>query len=416
MIPFLRENARWIGGGLLLTFLSSFGQTFFIALSAGELREAFGLSHGGFGWLYMLATLASAATLPFLGRVVDVTTVRRTLLAFIPALALACLGMALVPNVALLVLVIYGLRLFGQGMMTHVAMTAMGRWYAARRGKAVSVVALGHQAGEMALPLLFVWLLAVGLDWRAVWLGCAAFLLFVGLPAAARLMAVEREPEGTATANGSAARDWTRAEVLRDPAFWVMMTGVLAPAFIGTTVFFHQVYMVELRGWSPVAFASGFTIMGALTVVSGLATGALIDRFGSLRILPVFTAPLAASCLVLGLVPDQWAIFVFFPLLGVSYGMSQTLFGALWPEVYGTRHLGAVRSSVVAMMVFATAAGPGLTGALIDAGIGLPRQLVVMAAYCVGVGAVLALVAARVRGRMRASMRGGGVAARAAPA
>ena len=375
MLHFIAGNARWLGGGFLLTFLSSFGQTFFIALSAGELREAFALSHGEFGWLYMLATLASAATLPFIGRVVDVTTVRRTVLLFVPLLALACVGMALVPNVALLVVVLYALRLFGQGMMTHVALTAMGRWYAARRGKAVSLVALGHQAGEMALPLLFVWLVAVGLDWRTVWVGCALFLVAVGLPPATRLMAVEREPEGTAMGGEAAARHWTRGEVLRDPAFWVLMTGVLAPAFIGTTVFFHQVYMVELRGWSPVAFASGFAVMGAMTVLAGLATGALIDRVGSLRVLPFFTLPLAAACLVLGRVAEPWAIFAFFPLLGVSYGMSQTLFGALWPEVYGTRHLGAVRSTVVAMMVFATAAGPGLTGALIDAGVGLPDQL-----------------------------------------
>ena len=410
MLPFIRDNARWIGGGFLLTFLSSFGQTFFIALSAGELRAEFGLSHGGFGWLYMLATLASAATLPFLGRIVDVTTVRHTVLVFVPLLALACLGMALVPNVGTLVLVLYGLRLFGQGMMTHIAMTAMGRWYAARRGRAVSLVALGHQAGEMALPLGFVWLLAIGLDWHSVWLGCAVVLVLAGLPAAAQLMAVEREPEGEASTSRGAPRAWTRGEVLRDPAFWVMMTGVLAPAFIGTTVFFHQVYMIELRGWSPVAFASGFTIMGVLTVAAGLGTGVLIDRVGSLRVLPFFTVPLAASCLVLGLVPAPWAIFAFFPLLGLSYGMSQTLFGALWPEVYGTRHLGAVRSTIVAMMVFATAAGPGLTGALIDAGIGLPDQLVAMALYCVVIGIVLALVARRV---MR---RTGGVAAPAQPA
>jgi len=58
-IRFLGQNARWIGGGFLLTFFSSFGQTFFIALSAGDIRSEYGLSHGGFGTLYMVATLAT---------------------------------------------------------------------------------------------------------------------------------------------------------------------------------------------------------------------------------------------------------------------------------------------------------------------------------------------------------------------
>lgn len=392
MLNFLRSNARWLAGGLLLTVASSFGQTFFISLSAGEIRNAFSLSHGEFGGIYMIATLASAATLPFIGRIVDWMTVARTLLIITPALAVACIAMALVPSVVWLVFAIYGLRLFGQGMMTHTAMTAMGRWYAAERGRAVSIVALGHQVGEMLLPLAFVGALALGFAWREVWLVSAALLIVVVLPLGVKLLAVERVPDGDAAIREAASRSWTRAEVLRDPAFWVLMTGVLAPAFIGTTVFFHQVYMIELRAWQPLVFASGFTLMGALTIAAGLATGFAIDRFGSLRILPVFPLPLAASCLVLGTMPGEGAIFLFFGLLGVSYGMSQTLFGALWPEVYGTRHLGSIRSVTVALMVFATAAGPGLTGSLIDYGVSLPAQMVVMAGYCIIVAAVLAFV------------------------
>ena len=71
MIVFFRENSRWIAGGLLLTFFSSFGQTFFIGLSGEELRAKFDLSDGEFGGIYMIATIGSALTLPILGRVLD---------------------------------------------------------------------------------------------------------------------------------------------------------------------------------------------------------------------------------------------------------------------------------------------------------------------------------------------------------
>ena len=393
MLQFLLTNARWIGGGMLLTVASSFGQTFFIALSAGGIRQAFDLSHGEFGGIYMLATLASAATLPFLGKIVDRVSVRRTLMLVATSLAVACVLMAVVPSVLMLLLALYGLRLFGQGMMTHTAMTAMGRWYDASRGRAVSVVALGHQMGEMLLPLAFIGALTLGLAWRDVWLVSAAVLAFAVLPIGYTLFGLERTPERPREGAKPKGRSWTRAEVLRDPIFYVLMLGVLAPAFIGTTLFFHQIYLIELRGWNPIVFASGFTSMGALTIAAGLATGWLIDRVGSLRVLPFFPIPLAASCLVVGAASGEGAIFAFFSLLGISYGMSQTLFGALWPEVYGTKHLGAVRSVTVAMMVFATAAGPGLTGGLIDAGFDLPSQMVVMGMYSAAIAVLLAFVA-----------------------
>src|SRR3546814_8225504 len=70
-LRFLRDNFRWLAGGFLLLMLSSFGQTFFIGLADNELRVRFDLSGGAFGLIYMAATLASAAVLPWLGRSLD---------------------------------------------------------------------------------------------------------------------------------------------------------------------------------------------------------------------------------------------------------------------------------------------------------------------------------------------------------
>ena len=49
LLRFLSENIQWLAAGILLTFLSSFGQTFFISIFAGEIRSTFGLSHGQWG-------------------------------------------------------------------------------------------------------------------------------------------------------------------------------------------------------------------------------------------------------------------------------------------------------------------------------------------------------------------------------
>jgi sugar phosphate permease len=81
----------------------------------------------------------------------------------------------------LLVLAIYLLRLFGQGMFTHIAMTAMGRWFAAQRGRAVSLTAIGVNLGEAVFPVSFV---TCGVFWDGADHGClaAGVLMVVALP------------------------------------------------------------------------------------------------------------------------------------------------------------------------------------------------------------------------------------------
>ncbi len=399
-LHFARTNLRWISAGFLLTLFSSFGQTFFIGLSGNDIRARFDLSGGEFGGLYMVATLASALTLPWLGRSLDLAPGWKVVRFSMPLLAVACLLLAFAPHVLVLVLALYMLRLFGQGMMTEIAFTETGRWFVASRGRAMALVAIGLQAGSALFPLAFVLARDAG-DWRSPWLVAAALLMMIGYPAILKLMHEPRVPHARehARAGEHLARDWTRSEVIRDPVFYLLLVGVLAPPFIGTTIFFHQGYLIALRGYDPLAFVGAFPVMAVTTVVFGLFCGHLVDRFGALRLLPFFLAPLAVATLVVGLVAPVWGVYVFMFLLGVSSGFTQTLLGALWPEVYGLANLGGIRAIIVAGMVLATALGPGLTGTLIDMGLSLPTQMVWMAGWCVLASVILGMAASMVRAR-----------------
>lgn len=391
MITFLRANARWISGGFLLTFFSSFGQTFFIGLSGEELRAKFDLTDGEFGGIYMIATIGSALTLPFLGRVLDHMPGQRVAGFVIPTLAGACLLMAFAPSLILVVIALYALRLFGQGMMTHTAYTEIGRWFVANRGRATSLIVPGHQTGEALLPIAFT-AVAVTLGWQAGWMIGAGLLLLFALPLVLKLWAVERAPQSSDPDLASArlGPDKTVAQVAADPIFYALLVGVLAPPFIGTTIFFHQDYLIELRGYNPLAFAAAFPVMAVTTVCFSLLSGQLIDRFGAIRLLPFFLLPLTLACLAVGLLTPLWGIYAFMFLVGVSYGFTAPMVGALWPEVYGVRNLGSVRAIAVAAAVLATAIGPGLTGYLIDQGVSLPTQMLYMSVWCIGATLVLA--------------------------
>ena len=391
MLAFIKRNFRWVAGGFMLTYFSSFGQTYFISASVAEWQSAFGLSHGEFGRLYMFATLASAACLPFVGRLVDVVPAHRMIAVTIPVLAGATLLAGYASSVLMLVFAVFMLRLFGQGMMTHMALTATGRWFVAERGRAVSLVVLGHQGGEATLPLLFA-AITIAFGYRVGWVAGAAALIVIGLPFAYWCYSTPRVPHGQVSAESSRLpemRSWTRREVLRDPIFWVLLTGVLAPAFIGTTIFYHQNYLTALHDWPPQYFAISLLVMALTTVAFALLTGAVIDRFGAVAVLPYFLLPLSTACFTLAYSGPEFTLFLVMVLLGVSYGISSTLFGSLWPEVYGLANLGAVRSITVSAAVLATAIGPGLTGTLIDRGMSLPTQMFYLGTYCLlAVGAM----------------------------
>ncbi len=398
-LAFLRDNARWLAGGFLMTFFSTIGQTSFISLSAGDIRREYGLSHGEFGTVYMVATLASALTLPQLGQIVDRRNVRQIAQFVVPMLALAAASMALASHIAWLLLTIYLLRLFGQGMIVHTAYTATARWFAAQRGRALSTIILGHNAGDGLFPICFVAIAAL-IGWRNGWLLAAAILVAVALPAIVALVAVERTPRSAdPTPKVRDARDWTRREMVGDPCFYLLLLAVMAPSFIVTCVFFHQVYLVELRGWSMEIFASSFIVSALINTGFTLVSGQLIDRFSGVSLLPFVLVPLGLACLVLGFVDLQWAAFAFMALLGVSNGLSTTLFGAVWPEIYGVKHLGSIRALIVSMTVLASAAGPGVTGYLIDVGVGYPGQIVTMGLYCLAVSLLMVPVSRFLRRR-----------------
>jgi MFS family permease len=332
----------------------------------------------------MLATLASALCIPFLGRLIDVVEAHHMIAIVVPVLAGAALLAGYASSLPALIAAIFLLRLFGQGMMTHIALTSTGRWFVAQRGRAVSLVVLGHQGGEATIPLAFA-ALTIGYGYRAGWTAAAAALIMIGLPVAYWCYRKPRAPLGQPSLEikpGPEVRNWTRGEVLSDPLFWVLLSGVLAPAFIGTTIFYHQNYLTALHSWPPQLFAESLLIMALTTIGCALMTGAVIDRLGAISMLPYFLLPLASACFVLAYSGPEFSLFIMMVLLGISYGIASTLFGSLWPEVYGTANLGAVRSVTVSAAVLATAAGPGITGTLIDRGTSLPTQMLFLGAYC----------------------------------
>ncbi len=383
MLTFFRDNTRWLMAGFLLMFTSSFGQTYFLALSVADIRREFNLTSGEFGSIYMALTLTSALALSQVGFVLDRYQLHRVLALSVPSLALGAFLVAVAPNLACIIVGLFVLRFFGQGMMLQCAFTSLGRWFVKQRGRAVSVSALGLNAGEAALPIGFV-LAAAHFGWQMAWAGIAFLLLLAILPALLALSSRERTPkEQNETGPEHAVVNWSKGQTVRDPFLYVLLLGVLPPAVISSSVFFHHETLASFRGWEADVFASSFSVYALMAVFTLLIAGPVVDRLRALRVLPFHLAPLALACFVLSAVPAEWSMFAFMGFYALTDGFSLTMFGSLWPDVYGTRHLGAIRGVLTAILAFATAIGPGVSGWLIDAGIDLQAQLHAMGLYCV---------------------------------
>lgn len=378
---FVKDNARWLATGALLSLLSSFGQTFFISIFAGEIRASFGLTNGQWGGIYTLGTAVSAALMLVSGGLADRFRVRTLGVAVVGLLGLACLSMAWNPWAGLLPVVIFALRFTGQGMASHVALVAMARWFVATRGRALAVATLGFSLGEATMPLSFVWL-KQRYDWHLLWVGAALFCLAM-MPLLLLLLRTERTPASVARQNAATGMDgrfWTRGEALRHTLFWSIVPALLAfPAF-GTAFWFHQVHFAEIKGWEHLRLVAVFPLGTACFMLSTLGFGWGIDRWGSGRLMPFYLLPLCLAFTLHAIGPTlPWAAAGVM-LMGLAGGGQATLPAACWAEFYGTQHIGSIKATVAAVMVLGSAIGPGLSGWLIDSGIDLPAQYLAYAA------------------------------------
>ncbi len=391
-LAFLRANAPYLLAGFLLSFLSGFGQTYFISVFAAEIRETNSLTHGEWGTLYAACTMTSALLMLWSGALTDRFRVRHLGTTVMAALTLACLFMATGPTGWLLPLAIFALRLFGQGMMVQTAGVAMSRWFIASRGRALAIAALGFSVGEVVMPLGFVSLKAL-FHWQMLWV-IAALTIAASIPLTWYLLRLERTPQSIAAENdapGMGRRHWTRADMLRHPLFWCVLPALVGPPCFITAFFFQQVHLAEVKGWTHLSLVATFPAYTAASIAAMFAGGWALDRWGTARLMPLYVLPLAIFFALFPLIDTVATAAFAMAIMGLTGGAQLTVPMAFWAEFYGTRHIGTIRATIGAAMVLATAIGPALSGLLIDAGHDLPEQMPFFAAWFVMATAILTL-------------------------
>ena len=397
----LKNHTRFVLFGLITAFASSFGQTYFIGIFGHAIQQDFAMSHTQWGGIYMAGTLLSALLLPITGKLIDQVTLQRYTFFVVLCLAFACWFITQVHSLAWLVVGVFLLRQSGQGLMSHVAYTSMGRYFDQQRGKATAMAAMGFAAGEAVLPLIAVMAIAA-VGWRWSYAGVALIVLVLILPTSLWLLrghhgrhqdyeqklkqseevSLSQQAFPTQVVeNPTSVKSWRRRDVLKDYRFYLILPGVSATSVVSTALFFHHLNLADEKGWSHTFMTGNYLLYSFIVTVMAVIAGQLIDRFSALALMPFTLLPIAAALLMINLVDSYWVIWPYMVLLGVGSGLSQTAQAALWPECYGVRYLGSIKSLFWTVVVFASALGPVWLGYLVDLGYSFQQSVLTMVVY-----------------------------------
>lgn len=376
---FIKSNFKKLSFGWTLTFLSGFGQTFVISLYVTEISSEFDITEGTFGAFYAICTVMASFIMLTVGHTVDHVSVKKVTAYTVICLAFCCVLMGISYHIALVFIALTGLRLAGQGMLSHINMTILSKFYDKNRGKALSFSSLGFSSGEMLLPLLLTFIIA-WFSWRWAMIGSGILLLlylirlyFTNLEHFNKQLNIGRPSSLTLV------KDF--GSIINDRRFLIIMPTSFVISFTITAVVFYQYVFVEQKGWSPQLYATFFTGYAITRLIFSLAGGIWIDKFTAKKMFRFYLIPLSLGLLAFALIDSIMGALTFLLMMGVTVGMSGTIKSSILAEVYGIEKLGAIRSLYTMFMVVSTALGPLIIGFMIDNGWSIESIMLSMLAF-----------------------------------
>ena len=373
MKKFFSYDPKLLLYGFLIVFFASYGQTFFISLFNTEIRFYYGLSDGEFGLVYAISTLFSSFILISFAKLIDHIDLRVYSLIVTGGLLLASIGMVLqLNNIFYLFIIIFMLRFFGQGAMSHAGETSMARYFGNNRGKALSIATLGGMVGVMFLPYIVLNYFD-NIEMKQLWLyvsiSIVVFVPFIFLALSDQKVRHNKFNENLI--NDPLNLKLRTRDIIKDKKFYIYLPLSIASPFISTGLMFHQIYIFDQKGWSLEMLGNGYILLGFFSIIGLLIGGPFIDKFHTKKTAITVLGPLFLSVIILLFFDSVFSLIIYMSLYGLNMGISTPFIGSLWAEIYGVKSLGTVKALLHAGSVFASALSPLVFGYLIDWGYGV---------------------------------------------
>jgi sugar phosphate permease len=365
--------------GTLGAIMTSPGQTFIVQGFIEHFIRDLGLSRSLVSTLYMVGTLGNAALLQILrvGHRFDRYGPRRMVLVISLAFGATCLFMGAVSGAAMLVIGFAALRFFGQGSLSLLTGTMINQWWVRRRGMMRGLSGAVTSALAMGLLPSLVRMLIGAVGWRYAYAALGGALLVIMAPIG--WLTFRRRPEdhgllpdgdrATEETWGEADRgevNFTLAEALRTPAFWILAGGIATTSMLGTGLVFHMESIVTDQGLGPAIAAAVFVPMGLVQAILRFPAGVLVDR---MPVRYIIALSLVLQAIVMWLatrLASTAAAYVYGGALGfmfVAWGASAAV---VWAAYYGREHLGAIAGAGMSIAIVGSSLGPMVMGVARD--------------------------------------------------
>ncbi|WP_293065256.1 nitrate/nitrite transporter [Okeania sp. SIO2B3] len=392
--PFTPKNFPFFYGWIILivctigVIMSIPGQTIGMSAFTDYLLAATGLSRLQLSNAYFFGTLTSGLLLPYGGILLDRFGARVTVVCASVGLALTLCYLSfsdrlaiLISNafpkipystIALLILILgfVCLRFSGQGMLTMISRTTLGKWFNRRRGFVSGLNGVFMALGFSIAPLIFSSLINI-LGWRNAWLTMAAvvgigmgligWLFYRDLPEECGLLMDGELQTSTVEVENSSEnnlQDFTRAEAIATIMFWVVTLVLSSQALIVTGITFHIVDIGAEFGLSQVQTVSIFLPQAVVSTIVGYLMGVAADR---VNIKYLFMVMMVSQAIGVASIANL-GVPLFRVLTIVGFGISSGCFGTLsavaLPRFFGRAYLGAISGFQMMILVIASAIGP----------------------------------------------------------
>lgn len=354
--------------GMIMT---SPGQTYIVSIFIEYFIHELEISRSVISSMYTGATLGGSFALPFVGRLIDRHGARRVVLVVSVAFGSACLYLGWVQNAVMLGLGFLAIRFLGQGSLGLVSMNVINQWWISRRGMLMGISGVCVSLLGLGLFPVAVNHIIQDIGWRSTYIALGLLLIF-GMAPLGYLFFRDRPEQVGLLPDGRKAvpvteegmpevaleDNWTPAEALRTPAFWVVAGSAGTISMLSTGLVFHLVSIFGDQGLDANTAASVFVPLSVTMAIVNFGGGVLADKV-PVRLLLITALVAMAGSLFLAMQLGSYAMVVVFGVvLGATSGFYRVIMSVLWANYFGRLHLGSIMGTAQTIAIAGSALGP----------------------------------------------------------
>ena len=372
---------RWrvVVGGVLMNL--ALGSLYAWSVFVAPLEREFAWTRAQTSLVFTIAVVTFAVTFVLGGRLQDRRGPRPAALIGAVLVSLGFFLTSMTSSLTFLYAVFGIIVGAGNGFGYATPIPVASKWFPDKRGLVVGLMVGGYGASSAIIgPLATTMIGSVG--WRATFqiLGGAFFLMgLIGTLLMANPPAGYRPAGWTPPPSTVSRRDFTTAEVLRTPQFYLLWVAYCLGATAGLMTISQLVLFARSAGLTATAAAFALTV-GAFGNAGGrILSGWLSDSLGRLTTLRIMVLTSAIAMPLLFAVRGQLVLFyVLVAVVYWCYGTQLSVFASATADLYGTRNLGMNYGALFTAWGAAGILGPIIAGRVFDAvvrqaSLGLPR-------------------------------------------